>query len=338
MSQFERLTIDDIARLANVSRTTASMVLNGYAERYRISAATVERVLQVARDNHFTPSQSARALRSRRSNTIGLVIPDLTNSAHAALAQAMESLCRAQYGYQLVTVTSDEDPSRETEGIAHLVAHQVDGMIVVPCTADAKRYDKWIKRLPVVFADRRVDGSAIPYVVTDATETVATLVGDALRQGIREVVYFGGQRELSASRDRLAGYRQALAAHGLKEHEDWVFERDYQRDSGHALMQAWFDAHGRYPQALFAGSITLLEGVLSFISQTHKLTQAPERLMTFDDHQLLDCLPLTIDAIVQDSHQLAEQSLRSVMAMLDGDSDAPESMRVPARIHYRRGG
>jgi LacI family sucrose operon transcriptional repressor len=335
VSQFERLTIDDIARLANVSRTTASMVINGNAERYRISAATVERVLQVAREHHFMPSQSARSLRSRRSNTLGLVLPDLTNSAHAALAQALESLCRARYGSQLVIVTSDEDAKRETEGIAHLVAHQVDGMIVVPCTADPSRYEKWTKRLPFVFADRRVLDSEIPYVVTDATETVATLVGDALEQGVREVVYFGGQPELSASRDRLAGYRLALAAHGLPEQPDWVHERDFQRESGRALMRAWFDAHRRYPQALFAGSITLLEGVLSFISETHRLAKAPERLMTFDDHQLLDCLPLPIDAIVQDSRQLAEHSLRCVMALLEGEA-RPASLQVPAQIHYRR--
>ena len=335
MSQFERLTIDDIARLANVSRTTASMVLNGYAERYRISAATVERVLQVAKEHNFTPSKSARALRSRRSNTIGLVIPDLTNSVHSALAQAMEWRCREQYSYQLVVVTSDEDPVRETEGIAHLVSHQVDGLVVVPCTADPERYQKWVKRLPLVFADRRVEQSEIPSVVTDATEIVATLVGDALKQGVGEVVYFGGQAELSASRDRLAGYRQALAAHGLTEQPDWVHQRDFQRESGRALMQAWFATHGRYPQALFAGSITLLEGTLSFMSEAHKLAQAPGRLMSFDDHPLLDCLPLAIDAIVQDSRQLAEHSLRCVFAMLEGNAH-PDSLQVPAHIHYRR--
>jgi LacI family sucrose operon transcriptional repressor len=324
VSQFERLTIDDIARLAEVSRTTASMVLNGNAERYRISAATVERVLQVARENHFTPSQSARSLRSRRSNTIGLVIPDLTNSAHAALAQAMESQCREQYRYQLVIVTSDEDPVRETEGIAHLVSHQVDGLVVVPCTADAPRYEKWVKRLPLVFADRRVETSAIPYVITDA-----------FAQGAREVVYFGGQPELSASRDRLAGYRQALQTHGLEEQADWVFQRDYQRESGYALMKAWFEAHGRYPEALFAGSITLLEGVLQYVNEANALAQSPGRLMTFDDHQLLDCLPLRIDAIVQDSAQLAAHSLRCVFSLLEGDAP-PESLQVPAQIHYRR--
>jgi LacI family sucrose operon transcriptional repressor len=318
-----------------VSRTTASMVLNGYAERYRISAATVERVLQVAKEHNFTPSKSARALRSRRSNTIGLVIPDLTNSVHSALAQAMEWRCREQYSYQLVVVTSDEDPVRETEGIAHLVSHQVDGLVVVPCTADPERYQKWVKRLPLVFADRRVEQSEIPYVVTDATEIVATLVGDALKQGASEVVYFGGQAELSASCDRLAGYRQALAAHGLSEQPDWVHQRDFQRESGRALMQDWFKTHGRYPQALFAGSITLLEGALSFMSEAHKLAQAPGRLMSFDDHPLLDCLPLAIDAIVQDSRQLAEHSLRCVFSMLEGNAH-PDSLKVPAHIHYRR--
>lgn len=335
MSQFERLTIDDIARLAEVSRTTASMVLNGNAERYRISAATVERVLQVAKDHHFTPSQSARALRSRRSNTIGLVIPDLTNSAHAALAQAMEWQCRERYRYQLVMVTSDEDPVRETEGIAHLVAQQVDGVVVVPCTADAPRYDKWVKRLPIVFADRRVATSAIPYVISDAAETVAALVGETIEQGAREVVFFGGQPELSPSRDRLAGYRLALERHGIAEQGDWVFQRDYQRESGYALMKAWFEAHGRYPEALFAGSITLLEGLLAFVNEAHQLTQAPERVMTFDDHQLLDCLPIRIDAIVQDSGQLAEHSLRCVFSLLEGVG-APESIQVPAQIHYRQ--
>ena len=93
---FQRLTIDDVARIAGVSRTTASMVLNGHAERYRIAQATVERVEQVARELHFSPSHSARSLRNRRSQAIGLVIPDLTNASHAALAQALENLCRAR--------------------------------------------------------------------------------------------------------------------------------------------------------------------------------------------------------------------------------------------------
>lgn len=334
MTAYKRLTIDDIASLAGVSRTTASMVLNGHAERYRISPATVARVEKVAREHHFNPSQSARSLRSKRSNSIGLVIPDLTNSAHAALAQAMENLCRER-DYQLVLVTSDEDPRREAEGMAHLVARQVDGMAVVPCSSDAALYQQWTSRLPLVFVDRRIDGSGIPSVVTDATDTVARLIGSKLAQGMQEVVYFGGQPTLSPSRDRLAGYRQALQQYGITPHAQWIVERDFQRASGFAMMQQWHAREGRYPQALFTASITLLEGVLSFMSQTHHLREAPSCLMTFDDHPLLDCLPIPIDAIVQDGQRMAEQCLQQIFSLLHSPQPSPADLAIPAGITRR---
>ncbi|WP_434634404.1 substrate-binding domain-containing protein [Chromobacterium sp. CV08] len=335
MSHFKRLTIDDIAELAGVSRTTASMVLNGHAERYRISSATVEKVQRVAREHHFRPSQQARSLRSRRSSSIGLVIPDLTNSSHAALAQALENGCRA-LGYQLLMVTSDEDAERESAGIGQLAARQVDGMIVVPCSGDAERYLPWTGRLPFVFADRHIPGSGIPAAVTAAAASVEALLGPVLAAGVDELVYFGGQPTLSSGRERLAGYRQALAAHGIAPAGDWVAERDFQRESGYALMRDWYQRRGRYPRALFTTAITLLEGVLSFIRERHRLREAPQYLLTFDDHPLLDCLPLPIDAIRQDSDRLAEASLGQVMALLRGEALAERDVRVPASLNLRR--
>jgi LacI family sucrose operon transcriptional repressor len=289
VTAYKRLTIDDIASLAGVSRTTASMVLNGHAERYRISPATVARVEKVAREHHFNPSQSARSLRSKRSNSIGLVIPDLTNSAHATLAQAMENLCRER-DYQLVLVTSDEDPQREAEGMAHLVARQVDGMAVVPCSSDAALYQQWTSRLPLVFVDRRIDGSGIPSVVTDATDTVARLIGSKLAQGMQEVVYFGGQPTFHRVATAWRGIGKPCSNMASPPCE-WIVERDFQRASGFAMMQQWHAREGRYPQALFTASITLLEGVLSFMSQTHHLREAPSCLMTFDDHPCLTACP-----------------------------------------------
>lgn len=327
---FQRLTIDDVARIAGVSRTTASMVLNGHAERYRIAQATVERVEQVARELHFSPSHSARSLRNRRSQAIGLVIPDLTNASHAALAQALENLCRAR-DLQLLMVTSDEDPERESAGMTQLVARQVDGILVVPCSSDARHYQKWTRRLPLVFVDRRLDDSGIPSVVTDATDSVVQLLAPRLAAGISELVYFGGQAALSPSRDRLAGYRQALANAGLTEQPGWVCERDFLRESGYAMMRDWHAANGRYPQALFTASITLLEGVLAYLRQ-HGLHDAPRSMMTFDHHALLDCLPLAIDAVQQDSEGLAVASLAKVLALLEGQPLPATDTRIAATL------
>ena len=333
MGTYTRLTIDDIARMAGVSRTTASMVLNGRAEKYRISAATQERVLTMAKEHNFQPSHSARALRIGCSNTLGLVIPELTNFAHASLAQAMEPICH-QAGYQLLVVSSNDDPDQETAGIEHLIARQVDGLLIVPCATDPSVYLKWAKRLPLFLVDRRVDDPLLPYVITDAEAAVTELVGDALRTLGDEIYYFGGQPDFSPSIDRLRGFRAALAAAGVSEQPDWVRARDYRRRSGYQLMQACYRELGRYPRLLFTGAITLLEGALAFISENRHFDIAPQRIITFDDHNLLDCMPLRIDSIEQDSQALATASLEKLIGLI-GEKKTPGSEVIPARLHWR---
>ena len=332
MSQYTRLTIDDIAKLAGVSRTTASMVLNGRAEEFRISARTKQRVLDIASEHHFLPSHSARTLRSGCSNTLGLVVPELTNFAHASLAQAMEPLCH-QAGYQLLVVSSDENPQLENSGIEHLVARQVDGIMIVPCSADAEIYARWSERLPMVLVDRRLSDSELPFVVTDAENAVTTMVSDALSDGSQEAYYFGGQPNLSPSIDRLNGFRMALNHAGLLEQDGWIRARDYRRSSGYELMRDCYQELNRYPQVLFTGSITLLEGALAFISEHRHFSIAPERIITFDDHNLLDCLPLAIDAIQQNSSELASASIQSLLAVINRQK--PDNIWIPAHLHWR---
>jgi len=330
--RYTRLTIDDIARMAGVSRTTASMVLNGRAEQYRISPATQKRVLDAARDNHFRPSHSARSLRTGCSNTIGLVIPDLTNIADARLAQAMEPICH-EAGYQLLVVSSNDESDQEVAGVQHLIARQVDGLLIVPCVPDPGPYLKWSALLPLTLVDRRVESSALPHVITDAESSVRTMVADALAGGATEAYYFGGQANLSPSIDRLHGFRGALAQAGLPEQPGWVSALDYRRHSGYALMRDCYERLGRYPDVLFTGAMTLLEGALGFISEHRHFDIAPRRLITFDDHTLLDCLPLKIDSIEQDSAALAAASLVCLFGLIDNQPQV--SSTVPAREHWR---
>ncbi|QLI81717.1 substrate-binding domain-containing protein [Chitinibacter fontanus] len=333
MSAYQRLTIADIAELAGVSKTTASMILNGRAEQYRIAAATVARVQQVAAEHHFQPSASARLLRSRRSGTLGLVIPELTNFAHAMLAQMLEPICR-EAGFQLFVVSSNDDAEMEVKAVEQLLARQVDGLMLVPCTNNAKLYAKWAKRMPLVLVDRRVIGSQLPFVVTDAETPVCELISRTLAQGVREIAYFGGLRDLSPSVDRLAGFQQAWQAQGLEANPALIKHRDYHQHSGFAMMNECYEQLGRYPEALFVASISLLEGALEFMNKHDRFKTAPRYLMSFDDHSLLDCMPRPINTVVQDSAQLARHSLDRIVALLAGQS--VQSVWVPARLHWRQ--
>lgn len=330
VSQFIRLTMDDIARLANVSKTTASLVLNGRSAEYRIAEATKERVLAIAREHHFQPSQSAKTLRSRKSGTLGLLVPELSNFAHASLAQALEPLCR-EAGYQLLVMSSNEQATMEAAGVEHLLTRQVDGLIIVPCSSDATQYLKWSLRLPLIFIDRYIKDCPIPFVVTDAIDAVTSLVVQTIAAGSKEVVYFGGQADLSPSQDRLAGYRKGLELSGVPEQEHWVWQRDYLRPSGYSMMAECHERLGHYPDSLFTGSLTLLEGALAYINE--KQNGQPKHLMTFDDHNLLNCMPWGIQSVVQDSQLLASESLSRVLALMKGET--VDSIWVPASLHQR---
>ena len=90
---------------------------------------------------------------------------------------------------------------------------------------------------------------------------------------------------------------------------------------------------GRYPRVLFTGSITLLEGALAFISENQHFNIAPRRIITFDDHYLLDCLPLRIDSIEQDSHALAAAGIEKLLELINRQK--PTSGTIPGRLHWR---
>ncbi len=107
----KRVTIKDIAELAGVSKATASLVLNGRGKELRVAQETRERVLAIAREQHYQPSIHARSLRDNRSHTIGLVVPEITNYGFAVFSHELETLCR-EAGVQLLISCTDENQAR----------------------------------------------------------------------------------------------------------------------------------------------------------------------------------------------------------------------------------
>ena len=123
------MKLDEIARLAGVSRTTASYVINGKARQYRVSDKTVEKVMAVVREYNYHPNAVAAGLRAGRTRSIGLVIPDLENTSYTRIANYLERQAR-QRGYQLLIACSEDQPDNEMRCIEHLLQRQVDAIIV----------------------------------------------------------------------------------------------------------------------------------------------------------------------------------------------------------------
>ena len=332
----KRLTIADIAELTGVSKTTVSMVLNGRGNNFRIKPETQEKILAIAKQYHYKANSVARALQSQRSNTIGLVIPDFSNLGFAATTKTLERLCRDN-GLQLIIACSDELLKQEAIAIERLLDRQIDLLITTPIKDDAEYYRNLNINVPVIQLDRCTKNSKTPYIVTDDESAVIELIYTLCqRHQLTEFYYLGGQAELRPSTARLAGFKQGLQKANLALQAGWIIQTSYYADSAYLAFEQLYQRLGRLPEALFTGSYALLEGVLRFLNDHHlldHLTEGKMRLSTFDDYELLNCLPFKINSIQQDHQKIAQQLFLMLQAILQNEE--VQNQIIPARIIWR---
>lgn len=320
----KRITLNDIAEIAGVSKTTASMVLNGQSDQFRIKDETRKKVLEIANQQGYRANAHAKALKLQRSNVIGLVLPDLANHGFAIKAKLFEKICR-ENGLQLIISCSDDNPAQEKAAIERLLDRQIDLLITAPTHQDPKYYKSVRKHTLLIQLDRCVPDLDVDYVGSADKEMIADLVSRMVeRYALNEFFYFGGQFSLSPSVSRLAGFEKGLQQAGLVAASGWILHKNYQMQSGYDLMQETVDKLGRLPQAVFTASYTILEGVLRYLTehkQMDKLLTRELHLATFDDHQLLDALPFHIHSIAQDHEQIVQEMFSLVRQKFQGHKE-----------------
>ncbi|MGU2567278.1 catabolite repressor/activator, partial [Pseudomonas aeruginosa] len=202
------MKLDEIARLAGVSRTTASYVINGKAKQYRVSDKTVEKVMAVVREHNYHPNAVAAGLRAGRTRSIGLVIPDLENTSYTRIANYLERQAR-QRGYQLLIACSEDQPDNEIRCVEHLLQRQVDAIIVsTALPPEHPFYQRWANRsLPIIALDRALESEHFISVVGDDLEDAKMLASELKAFPSQSVLYLGALPELSVSFLREQGFR-----------------------------------------------------------------------------------------------------------------------------------
>lgn len=308
------MKLTDIARLAEVSVTTASYVLNGKAAQRRISQATVDRVMAVAEQQGFQLDQQAAGLRRGQSRTLGFIVPDLENPSYARLAKLLEQRARQQ-GYQLLIASSDDEPETERQVIQVLRSRRCDALIVASCLpADDSSYRTLLARgTPVIALDRALDAAHFCSVVSDDREAAAQLTQSLGAPADAHVALISARPGLRISQQREEGFRQALAGHIGQ--VSVLQAEQFSRACGREQMLALLD-QGPLPDALITTAYVLLEGVFDALRERDLLWPDSLRLATFGDAQLLDFLPIRVNAISQRHTLIAdlamEQAVRAV--------------------------
>ena len=299
------MNIAQIAKLAGVSKTTVSFVFNDKAAQHKISPNVRKRVLDIAEKNDYIPNQNARGLRLKKTQTLGLVIPDLQNWFFAELSHSVEQVARSR-GFQVFITCSEGDDGIESEIIRNLISRSVDGLIVASATKKDQLTRNLPGNIPAVYIDRRIQTRTVSWVSSDNYQGAYDVVSHMCARGARDIFYFGGIEGIITSRDRLAGYKKALEDNQIVFHDKQVFHGDFTASSGYRMAREALAVHNGFPKAFFTASYTILEGILQFIKENVPATPANVRAGTFDDYPLLDHLPLRINSVRQDCRAMAQ--------------------------------
>ena len=315
------MKLSDIAQLAGVSVTTASYVINGKAEQQRISSSTVERVRAVVEEHGFTPNPQAAGLRSRHTRTLGFILPDLENPSYARLAKQLEQGARAR-GYQLLIASSDDAPDSERQLLKLFRARRCDALFVASCLpADDDSYRQLQDLgMPIIAIDRTLEPERFCSVISDDCEASLQLTRSLLQPLPRQIVLIGARPELSVSQAREAGFKQAVE--GFKGEVLIEHGSAFSRECGRRIIDDLLARQGHFPDALITTSYVLLQGMFDALLE-HPNQRPPLCLATFGDTQLLDFLPLPVNAMGQQHKLIAETALNLALAAIEEQNYVP---------------
>ncbi|WP_075182238.1 catabolite repressor/activator [Pantoea sp. 1.19] len=329
------MKLDEIARLAGVSRTTASYVINGKAKQYRVSDKTVEKVMAVVREHNYHPNAVAAGLRAGRTRSIGLVIPDLENTSYTRIANYLERQAR-QRGYQLLIACSEDQPDNEMRCIEHLLQRQVDAIIVsTSLPPEHPFYQRWANgSLPIIALDRALDREHFTSVVGADQDDAEALAAELRQLPVKDVLFLGALPELSVSYLRESGFRQAWANDPRPCH--FIYTNSYERSAAAAVFERYLQDNPM-PEALFTTSFGLLQGVMDVTLKREGHLPKDLAIATFGDHELLDFLECPVLAVAQRHRDVAERVLELVLASLDEPRRPKPGLTRIRRNLFKRG-
>ena len=324
-------TMNDVARVANVSIATVSHVING--TRF-VSAERVERVHAAMRELGYTPDATARSLRVGRTDTIGLVVPDNSNPFFAALARWIEE-AGFEAGYTTILANSNERPDREHRYVSTLVSKRVDGLILSPSRGDHGTLRRLLEnaRIPVVVVDRDAALPNADVVVYDNEGGSFEATRHLLELGHTRIAYIAGPADASSATDRLRGFGRAIAVAKLPEQP--VVEADFHFEGGREATARLLD-RGRELTALVAANDLMAAGAIRELVARGFSVPRDVSVIGFDDAPLAEMISPALTTMRQPLQDMAHTAVSMLLSrMTSGDGGAPVRKVLPTSLVVR---
>lgn len=333
MAERAKYTMRDVARLAGVSTSTVSAVIN---ESVSVSAKRKERVLAAMSALDYQPDAIARSLKTGRSNAIGVIVPDITNTFYPEVIRAVELAAQAA-GYSVLLCDSNEDRTAEERHLSALFSRRVDGVILA-CCANSRASELTARRhIPVIFIDRLPASAAVNSVCTDNVAAGQLATEHLIKLGHKRIGMLAGHLGLSPHHDRLEGFRKAMQEAHLPILDEYLIEGNVQVEdgveAGHRLLGL-----PDPPTAILASNNNLLLGVLQAVKERQIAIPRDLSVLGFDDNLWNMHFSPGLTAVAQSTGEIGRKSFELLHQFIQNPpalEAAPVSMLIPAELRIR---
>ena len=327
-------TLGDIARALNVSKMTVSRAINNHPE---INPETRARVLATAQKMNYRPNQFARALTSKHSYLIGIIVPDLMHSYFAEICRGVESQARPA-GYQNLICSTDEEARKELDEIEALWT-RTDGLIVASAltATDAKSYRKLLDEGgKIVLIDRLLDGLRCPAVTTDDVQVGVLATEHLIKLGHRRIGHLRGT-SASTSQGRLEGYKRAMSKARLRVDKTLVHDCGFTESDGRASMKRWI-AKGNLPTAIFAANDPAAIGAIEALNDAGLDVPDDVAIVGAGNIHYGDMLRVPLTTVSWSTAAMGQAAAELLLQLIDGQGSAgkPRQVIIPPELLVRR--
>lgn len=323
----KKVTMADVARRANVSKSTVSQYLN---KRYEfMSEETRKRIAQAIEELQYQPNVIARSLKQKSTATIGVIVFNILHMLTTQVLRAIEDLCQ-QHDFHVIVCNTDDDPEKEKKYIEMLWAKQVDGLIIFPTGKNVDLYQKMVnEQFPLVFVDRMVPGIEADAIMLDNAQAAELAVQYLAEQGYERIGIVAPPvaPHVIPRMERIEGFRQALTKRGLPLAEEYVVTAEI--PAIQRRLESLFSGP-QPPEALFAiNDLTLME-ILTF-TRTHQLTIPNDlALINIDDVSFAPIYTPALTTIAQPTFEMGRKAAeRLFMQMEQKGKHHPQILRLP---------
>ncbi|SDK43964.1 catabolite control protein A [Sediminibacillus albus] len=325
------ITIYDVAREANVSMATVSRVVNGNPN---VKPATRKKVLNTIERLGYRPNAVARGLASKKTTTVGAIIPDISSIFFAELARGIEDIA-TMYNYNIILSNSDQNKDKELHLINTMLEKQVDGIVFMGGKITEDHVNQFKSSpVPVALAATIDESQTVPSVNIDYEQAAYEAAFLLLEHGNEHPAFVSATEETEINTQKFNGYMRALKEKNVTVNEDLIIKGDYTYDSGMEALDQLMSLDKK-PTSIFVASDEMALGVIHGAQDRGLKVPEDIEVFGFDNTRLATMVRPTLSTIVQPMYDIGAVAMRLLTKYMNKEEVSDQNIILPHRIIER---